>query len=210
MHIKRIGQSLVMTLALLSLTLPLVGCGKKTTLDRIGAIAVTAAYAYQTQIQQLLAGGSITQAQFDKLKPGADAALLNAKEFAQVVSGFAEIAPGDVPKITLQIAALVGVFRNTSQSAALAGLSPAALPVRILTYGIDTLNAAAIVFAGLFPPPAVVSAQSGSGIPIPKKALKATPLQLPGASKDVQNALAAAGEKVAAAYGITLRDVVTD
>lgn len=210
MHIKRIGQSLVMTLVMVGLTLPLVGCGKKTTLDRIGQIAVTAAFAYQTQLDSLLSGGSITQEQYNKLKPGADAALLNAKEFAQVVSGFAEIAPGDVPKITLQISQLITVFRQTLQNASLAGLSAASLPIRILTYGIDTLNAAAIVFAGMFPPPAVVSAQRGSGIPLPKKSLKTTPLQLPKTSPDVQGAMENAGQKVAAMYGINLRDVVSD
>lgn len=208
--LKRIGQSAVMTIALIGLTLPLVGCGSKTTLDRIGQVAVTAAFAYQTQLDSLLAGGSISQEQYNKLKPGADAALLNAKEFAAVVSGFAEIAPGDVPRITLQISNLVSVFRNTLQNAALGGLAPTSLPVRILQYGIDTLLAASIVFAGLFPPPTVQSATRGNGIPPAKKNLKVTKLQLPATSKDVKGAMEAAGQKVAAAYGIKLADAIAD
>ena len=65
--IRKTIQSLVMTLALVGLTLPLAACGNKTTLDRIGNVAVAAATAFDAALVQYLAGKSISEATYQKL-----------------------------------------------------------------------------------------------------------------------------------------------
>lgn len=207
---RRIAQSLVMTLALVSLTLPLVACGNKTTLDRIGNVAVAAATAFDSALVQYLKGKSISQATYDKLKPRAEALIKEAKDYDALIDGYAEIGPGDVGAITAQTATLISRFRGTLQDAGLFGISPNATAIKVLNFAVDSLTIASAIFAGLFPPPAVVTAQAGNGIPIPKKSLKATPVQLPRTDKDTQKALNAAGEKIAAERGTTLDKLLAE
>ena len=208
--IRKTIQSLLMTLALVGLTLPLAACGNKTTLDRIGNVAVAAATAFDAALVQYLAGKSISEATYQKLKPKAEALIAEAKAYDVLIDGYAVIGPNDIGAITFQTAQLVAKFRGTLQDGATWGLSPNSTAIKVLNFAVDSLTVASAIFAGLFPPPAVVTAQAGNGIPVPKKALRATPITLPKRDKETQKALQAAGEKLALERCPTLRNLLAD
>jgi hypothetical protein len=128
-------------------------CGNKTTLDRVGAVVVAAVSAYSNEIDQLRAQGLISETKYNRAKEKAGAIRLKAEEFNRILSGFAEIRPGDTPAILQQINALAGLVDASLSDTALGDLAQNSKPIKALRYIRATLDAASIVVAGLFPPP---------------------------------------------------------
>ncbi len=178
-------KNFVVAIIIFALTLPLVGCGNKTTLDRVGAIAVTAVNAASIELDQLCAGGSLTSEKCDKLKPKLALAKVRAGQFRDQLAAFGAITPGNVSEITLQFASFTTFLQ---QILADAGLAPDSLPIRILTFAVNTLIAASAVIAGIHPP-AVVAAQKNAGIPRRNPTPAQVKVVLPSTDGEVQASL---------------------
>lgn len=179
-------KNFIVAIIIFALTLPLAGCGNKATLDRVGAIAVTAVNAASVELDQLCAGGSLDPRKCESLKPKLAVAKVRAKQFSDQLAAFGAITPGNVGEITLQFASFTTFLQ---QILADAGLAPDSLPIRILTFAVNTLIAASAVIAGIHPP-AVVDAAKATGIarrnPTPaqvKVALPATDAQVQASLK---------------------------
>lgn len=178
--------------ALLIFSLPLasVGCAKKTTLDRIGAVIITAVDAYGIELDQLKAGNNLSEEKYNKLKGQATLASQRAREFATKLSAFGTITPGNVSQITTLVSDTTVFVQTLLRDA---GLAPSSKAVRILDFAVSTLNAASIVLAGIHPGP-VVTAQRDTGIGRPNPTAQQIVIQLPPTQKDVEAALRAAAK----------------
>ena len=155
------------SLIIFAMVLPLNACGNKTTLDKIGAIVVTAVNAYALELDQLSVGGSISPEKYEKLRAQAELAKQRAAAFKLELDAFGAITPGNVSQIVLQFASLTTFLQRIIVDA---GLSASGLPFRVLTFAINTLITASAVLAGLYPPSGPSPAGAGSTKPYPSPA----------------------------------------
>ena len=168
-------------LAVLALTFPLAACGKQTTLDRVGAVLRTAAIGYQTQIEQLKNQGAISEERYQSLKRRADAIVQQSDAFANLIAGFGEIAPGDVPRILLQIDSFASQVEAALRDPAWTGADASIPALRALRWIRATLASAALVVSALFPPkpsPTVAPAGAKPAPAAPVKAIKTNKIKV--------------------------------
>lgn len=185
----RPGQSMKTLLAvLLSGSLLFSGCSQKTTLDRVGAIVLTAVNAYLIEVNQLHLGGNLSVEKYSALKANGDLAKERAEEFARELVALGEITPGNVVGLTQQVASLTGFFRQLLPDA---GLDPKSKAIRILSFAIDSLDAASIVIAGIHPA-AVVASNHNTGVLRPNPRSNAVTIKIPKPDREVRQALEAA------------------
>ncbi len=145
-------RNVVALLAIIGLSFPLAACGKQTTLDRVGAVLRTAAIGYQTQIEQLKNQGAISEEKYNSLKRRADAIVQQSDAFANLIAGFGEIAPGDVPRIILQIDSFASQVEAALRDPAWTGTDANIPALKALRWIRATLASTALVVSALFPP----------------------------------------------------------
>lgn len=142
----------IATLALFAISFPMAACGKQTTLDRVGAVLRTAAIGYQTQLEQLKAQGALSEEKFNALNRRANAIVAQADAFAALIAVFGEIAPGDVPRILLQVDSFAAQVEAALKDPAWTGVNADIPALKALRWIRATLASTALVVAALFPP----------------------------------------------------------
>lgn len=182
-RVKFLGKTIILHILIFSLLFN--GCTQKITLDRVGAIVVTAVNAYLLEIRQLHAGGNIDNDKYAALKANGDLAKERAEQFAQELHAFGQITPGNVAQLTQQVASLVGFLRQLLRDA---GLDPKSKAIRIVSFAIDTLDAAAIVIASIHPA-AIVAANRNTGILRNNPTPSAVTIKIPKPDREVTKAL---------------------
>lgn len=181
----------VIASALSAILLLQSACAQKTTLDRIGAVVVVAASAFQIEINQLCASGNLDAGKCATLRQRADQVVTRSQQFAGQLAKFGEITPGNISALTLQFAEITGFFQGLLVDA---GFSPASRAVRIVQFAIDSLIAASTVIAAIHPA-GVVKAQRSMGIARPNPMPSQVQVAIPKPDKDVQQALDGAGKR---------------
>lgn len=167
-------------LAVLALSFPLAACGKQTTLDRIGAVLRTAAIGYQAQIEQLKNQGAISEEKYNSLKRRADAIVQQSDAFANLIAGFGEIAPGDVPRIILQIDSFASQIEAALRDPAWTGQDANIPALRALRWIRATLASTALVVSALFPPKPSPTPTTSGNVPkaSPVKPIKTSKIRV--------------------------------
>lgn len=167
-------RRLALTMGIILAVLPLMACGKQTTLDRVGAVLRTAAIGYQTQIEQLKNQGAISQEKYEALARRAAAIVAQSDAFANLIAGFGEIAPGDVPRIILQIDAFASQVEAAIKDPAWTGVDANIPALKALRWIRATLASTALVVAALFPPKPSPTPSASGAVPkvAPAKAIK--------------------------------------
>jgi hypothetical protein len=184
------------TLLLLSLSFSLIcsGCSKRTTLNRIGAVVVTSVHAYRIEIDQLYVAGNLSEPKYRDLKDQSQLALTRAEEFARRLAAFGSITPNNVTQLAIEVTNLTLFLEQLLRDA---GLLPESKAIRILSFAVATLNAAAIVIAAIHPG-GVVMATRDTGIARKNPNPSQVNVDLPKADREVRQALEAAGKRAVA------------
>jgi hypothetical protein len=184
-------KSILFSLSLLLAVLPLAACGSQTTLNRIGSVLQTASGAYRIELDALKAQGAFDKdpAHYDALVIKADAIAKQADNFARLISGLGTIAPNDVPRIIQAINQFVGATQAALTDPAYTGVNANSGAVAALRWIRASLDAAALVVAGLFPSPTpaagATSAAHAVALAKPKKASEVK-IVLPAVPKELQ------------------------
>lgn len=172
-------------LALVGLTLPMMACGKQTTLDRFGSVIRTAAGGYQAFLDQQHAQGLLQDDTYARQSAKAAAILKEADAFSALISGFGSIAPGDVPAILLQLGRISAQVESALRDPAWTGANANLPAVKALRWIQTATATAALVVSALFPPPPTPVAGTAStprAIPVAPKAASKVKVQLPPVS----------------------------
>jgi hypothetical protein len=187
------NSKLFRSLLLLSLSFSLVlsGCSKRTTLDRIGTGVVTAVHAYRIEIDQLYVAGNLSERKYRELKDQSQLALRRAEEFARRLAAFGSITPNNVTQLAIEVTNLTLFLEQLLRDA---GLLPESKAIRILSFAVATLKAAAIVIAAIHPG-GVVMATRDTGLARPNPNPSQVNVDLPKADKEVREAIEAAGKR---------------
>lgn len=173
-------RRVVAAIAILLAVLPLAACGKQTTLDRVGAVLRTAAIGYQAQIEQLKTQGVIDEAKYNSLKRRADAIVAQADAFAGLIAQFGEIAPGDVPRILLQVDSFASQVEAALRDPAWTSVDANIPALKALRWIRATLASTALVVAALYPPKPSPTPSASGAVPkvAPAKAVKASKVRI--------------------------------
>lgn len=149
----KIFATVAASLLVLALATAQKGCPKKTTFDRIGQFAGTAAQLVRTNADALLAQQKITQAKRDAIVKKADALTAEVKHYADQLAAFPVVTRENLPLVLAATDGLLQSFRGTLTDPQLVDLSPDSRLIRDLNWGITGIDLARTSVLLLFPPP---------------------------------------------------------
>ena len=150
---------------LLALMLEQLACDKRTTFDRIGALATTAARVIRTEADGLLAQKLIDQAKHDSLVKKTDLLVSQAENYSRQLAAFPVINRQNVDAVLAATDGLLTSFRATLTDPELAGVDPASKFIKALNYAILGLEASRGAVAILFPPLPPATATASRSVP---------------------------------------------
>ena len=175
---RRLKNALV-GLALVAITFPMAACGKQTTLDKVGAIAVTGASLYQQELDNLLARNVISAAKHAELSAQAAEIKRQAAALGTLISGFGNIDAKNKAAVVAQIGAVLALVTDSLHAAQLGGLPPDSKIFTALNYIDLALVSAESVLAVLFPAPPAGEIASSRAVPSTSPAIPARKINVP-------------------------------
>jgi len=129
-------------------------CGNATTLNRIGAGFVQAAAGIKAEVASLNAAGLLSPEKFARLDKRATGIQTAANALKSYLDSLPGVTAGNKAEVIGKIAEATSLVSALLQNSDLANLPPDNVLIKVLLFANVTLQNAAIVVAGVHPPPA--------------------------------------------------------